>query len=266
MARFLDDKVISYLILDFNKPQESKNLLLSIHKHAKHKKQITYLCNGGASDYAYEYYKNGLIDNLIIKKNGDGGGFGQTDLWRYCKTKYAFFVQVDQVLINEINEDVISYFIELLNNGFHCIDVNGDQSNRDRWTDRAHFMEVDFFNKIGDFPNGGPGLDAIPWNEEFLSIKFQENNYKIAHIEPLLFADCGKWSERQAGDGLFKHRCDTKQMWVIKTPSSKTEVYPPLSDSEWLDVLSNKWPVWGVDKIGRIPEKWSQHSFRVWPD
>ena len=257
--------MISYLVLDYNRPTEGKVLLDSLQKYANHEKEIVYLCNGGESEYAYNFYKQGLINTLITKKIGDGGGHGQTDLWRYCKTEYAFFIQVDQELILEINEDIIKYFIKLLEQEhFSCIDVNGDQSGNSKWTDRAHFMKADFFHSLGPFPNFGPGLDDGKWNEQHLQEKFIENNYKIAHISPLFFRDCGKYSVRQAGDGIFKHRCDTKQLWVIKCPTFKTNIYPPLNDDEWQEVLTGKWAVWGRDVEGKVPASWKDKIFKAW--
>lgn len=251
---------VSYLILDFNRPEEGLNLLLSIQKFAKHDKEIVYLCNGGESDYALDFYKRGLIDILIIKKDGDGGGFGQTDLWRFCKTDYAFFIQVDHVLLREITQNTIDNFVNLLENeNYKCIDINGDQSNKDAWTDRAHFMKTAFFNSLSPFPNGGPGLDSIPWNEEYLGNTFKEKKYNIAHINQPFFGDCGKWSIREAGDGLYKHRCDTKVLYILKTPSYKTDIYPPFNDDEWIMAIGGKWPVEGM-----IPESWRKHSFKVW--
>ncbi len=258
-------KKVSILILDFNRPEDGRNLLLSLKKFANFDKEIVYMCNGGESDYAYSFYKEGLIDTLIIKKNGDGGGYGQTDLFRYCKTKFAFFIQVDHILSQPINQCDIDYFIHLLNNGFKCIDLNGDQSNKDIWTDRAHFIDVAFFNNLSPFPNFGPGLDDGKWNEQHLQEKFKENNYKIAHVHNMigrvLFKDCGKWSVRQAGDGLYKHRCDTKQIYILKKPTYITEVYPPFhKELEWPKVLNGEW------KDGDIPIGWQKHSFKVWND
>lgn len=252
---------VSLLVLDFEKKFESRLLLDSIKKGCQFDYELIYLSNGGRQDYVFDYYKEGLIDILITKKKGDGGGYGQTDLFRYCRTKYAYFIQNDNVLINTITEETNNKFIELLENGYHCIDLNGDQSGRGVWTDRPHFINVDFFNSLGPFPNFGPGLDNGKWNEQHLQEKFIENNYKIAHIKPLFFADNGKWSVREAGDGVFKHRTDTKQMYVVKKPTYMTDVYPPFDkELEWPKVLAGKW----VD--GDIPVAWKKHSFKFWPD
>lgn len=259
-----DKTKVSYLILDFNRPEEGELLLTSLQSLARHPKEVVYLCNGGNSSYAIDFYNRGLIDTLIIKKDGDGGGFGQTDLWRYCKTKYAFFLQVDHILVSEIKQETINYFIDLLENkSFKCIDLNGDQSNKGGWTDRAHFMSSEFFNSLAPFPNGGPGTEneGFFWNEEYLGNTFANNGFKIAHISPLFFRDCGKWSVRQAGDGLYKYRCDTKNLYVLGKPTYRTEVFPPFNDSEWELAINGNWP-----KDGMVPKQWEKNSFIYWAE
>lgn len=253
-----DTKIqLSVLVLDFLKPEEARQCLVSIRKnlHVPHK--IIYLDNGGAEDYAWGLYKEGLADILISKKQGHGGGYGQTDLFRFCDTQYALFVQNDQELVYPIGDKQFKQMTDLFKH-YHCIDVNGDQSGRGVWTDRAHLIETSFFNSLGPFPNGGPGLDAQPWNEAYLQKVFEERGYRIAHLQPALFADMGKWSVREAGDGLFRHRCDTKELEVLRTPTYRTEVYPPFNDEEWKKVLAGEWV------NGDIPEQWKPHSFKHW--
>ncbi len=250
----------SFLILDFLKYKESRSCLESIKKHALFPHLTIYLDNGGFGEvYPNQFYIEELCDILIRKKEGNGGGCGQTDLIRFCPTEYFFFIQNDQELTIDLTGAHIDYFIGLLENGYDCVDLNGDQSRNGIWTDRAHFMKTSFFNSLGPFPNGGPGLDHLKWNEQYLQEKFKENNYKIAHINPVPFKDCGKWSVREAGDGLYKHRCDTKEMHVLKTPTYITEPYPPFDkDLEWPAVLSGEW------KNGEIPIKWKTNSFKCW--
>lgn len=175
-------------------------------------------------------------------------------------------IQNDQELLYDIDERAFQTLIGLLEPGgltnepYHCVDLNGDQSNCGAWTDRAHLIKTDFFNGLGPFPNGGPGDDARPWNEAYLQRVFAERGYKIAHMKPALFADCGKWSVREAGGGIFKHRCDTKQMFVVRPPTYRSEIYPPFNDQEWSRALAGCW----VD--GAIPEAWKAHSFTHWRD
>lgn len=252
----------SFLVLDFLKEKESRECLESIQKYALFPHQTIYLDNGGFDlEYPNQLYKDGLFDVLIRKKKGFGGGYGQTDLIRYCPTEFFFFVQNDQKLVQYLTLDHLNYFINLLNHGYHCIDLNGDQSGKGIWTDRAHFMRTSVFNSLSPFPNGGPGLDHIKWNEQFLQEKFKSLNYKIAHLSPTSFVDCGKWSIREAGDGLYKHRTDTKILFIQKTPTYKTDVFPPFDEQDWELALSGKWP-----SEGKIPNLWQNNSFTIWND
>lgn len=256
----IERPLVSFLVLDFKKEAQTRLCLESIRNHVKVPYKLIYLDNGSNEDYPFQIYKDGLCDVLISKKIGQGGGYGQTDLIRYCDTPYFVFVQNDQRLIQDFDDDALTYFKGLVDNGgYKCVNLNGAQAG-EYWTDRAHFMRTDFFNSLGPFPNGGPGLDDEPWNEGYLVDLFKNNKYPIAFIKPLFFADDGKWSMRECGDGLFKHRCDTKQLWVLKIPSKKAQHYPPLTDEEWDKVLKGQW------KDGDIPEKWKPHSFIYWRD
>lgn len=251
---------VTALILDYRKESETRACLESLRAHLKVAHKVVLLDNGGAESYAWSLYQEGLCDVLISKRVGRGGGYGQTDLFRWCDTRFALFVQNDQTLQYDIDDVAFERLISPLANGYHCVDLNGDQSGRDVWTDRAHLIETAFFNSLGPFPNGGPGHDAAPWNEAYLQRVFAERGYRIAHVQPALFADCGKWSVREAGDGLFKHRTDLKTLYVLRRPTTRTEVYPPLNDAEWQAVLAGTW----VD--GTIPDAWKPHSFRCWSD
>ena len=251
---------VSFLVLEYLKESETRACLESLDRHVKFPHKVVLLDNGGAQDYIWKFYQEGLCDVVISKRVGRGGGFGQTDLFRWCDTPWAVFVQNDQELLYDIDEQAFNQLTLALNGGFHCVDLNGDQSRKGIWTDRAHMIKTDFFNSLGPFPNGGPGDDARPWNEAYLQRVFAERGYKIAHVKPALFEDCGKWSVREAGGGIFRHRCDTKQMFIVQPPTHRSEVYPPFNDSEWGLALAGCW----ID--GTIPEAWKPHSFRHWKD
>ena len=62
----------SILILDYNQKEESKTLLESIKANAIFDKKVYFLANGNSEDYAYENYKDGLIDVLISNKENRG--------------------------------------------------------------------------------------------------------------------------------------------------------------------------------------------------
>lgn len=259
----MTDPDLSVLVLAFARPQETCQCLTSLRAHLKVPHKVVYLENGGCSSEAWALYSEGLCDVLIHKRRGQGGGTGQTDLFRWCDTPYAMLIQSDQYLAADIDEPHYRWMCQLLNEGYSTVDLNGDQSGRGVWTDRAHLIKTALFNSLGPFPNGGPGNDAAPWNEKHLQDEFARRGLKIAHLGvPPLFVDNGKWSVREAGDGLLKHRTDTLQLSVLRRPTYRTEVYPPLSDSEWQTMLAGQW----VD--GTIPDQWKPHSREVpaWRD
>jgi len=250
--------LVSFLVLDYRKPKETAKCLECIKYYAKFPHKVIYLDNGSQESYPWDFhYCKSWTDICILKQHGDGGGHGQTDLFRYCDTEYAIFVQSDQILAKQMDQKFIDSCIYILNNGFHCIDLNGDQSGKGIWTDRAHMIKTKFFNDLGPFPNGGPGLDGIPWNEEYLQNQFKDNNYQIFHA-PQMFIDNGLTSIRQSEHGgIFSHETDTKKLTVIKTPTKSNDVYPKLTPEEWDLVLNKKWV------NGTIPELSKPHSFVV---
>ena len=73
--------IIDFLILDYNRPVESLLCLKSIKRHAKFDHNIVYLSNGGEQEYVYDYYKQGLIDKLILRKYNSGCGLGTRELF-----------------------------------------------------------------------------------------------------------------------------------------------------------------------------------------
>lgn len=249
--------LVSFLVLDFRKPKETKTCLESIKRYVQFPHKVIYLDNGSREGYPFDFHWDKLTDITILKQNGDGGGHGQTDLFRYSDTELSCFVQSDQYLYQPMTDKFLDSCIHILNNGFHCIDLNGDQSGKGIWTDRAHMIKTKFFNDLGPFPNGGPGLDGVPWNEEYLQNKFKDNNYQIFHA-PQMFIDNGLISVRQSEHGgIFSHETDTKKLTVIKTPTKSNDIYPKLTPEEWDLVLAGKW------KNGTIPELSKPHSFVI---
>ncbi len=249
--------ILTVAILSYRKPHETEVCLRSLRAHLKvPDSQIVLLENGGEAEYPWHLYRAGLCDALIVKSRGFGGGVGQTDLFRFSPSPYTLFVQCDQVLQYDLTaKTFIDMMVMLEPDMYDVIDLNGDQSGRGVWTDRAHLVRTEWFNSLAPFPNGGPGLDGVPWNEAYLQTKVKPE--RICHAKPTLFKDIGKWSVREAGDGLFRHACDTKQVYVLKKPTQRNDAYPPFNDREWIKVLAGEW----VD--GDIPEAWKAHSFKV---
>lgn len=258
---------IDILILDYLRPKEGILLLKSLKQHIKFNSNIIYLVNGAEKpeeyEYAFDFYRQGLIDKLLINKKGNGAGFGHCDLLRYSSSKYFIFIQVDQFLTQDILPETVDFFIDLLENkNFKLVDLAGDQSNKGIYSDRAHFGERKFFLDLELEKNagGGPGpfQSSKRWNENYIQEVFSDREYKIAHISPLFFADNGKVSIREVNGGRFLHYTDEKTLFVLEIPKEKDNWYN-LTDSEWEEVLTGKWP-----KEGKVPLNFQSSSFKYW--
>lgn len=254
---------VSFLVLDYNKPEETLTCLRSIKEYADVDKEVVLLSNGGNQDHAMRYYKEGLIDRLILNRENSGCGNGTVQLFESCQTEYAFYVQNDQFLSYSFGQSLVDKFIDILDFDptIFCIDVAGQQAGQNVYSERAHFIKVSRYLKVDKgIPGqlGGPGpFNFNKYTEQYVQEHCKINNLSIIHAVPL-FSDNGKWSIREIGDGIYKHRCDTKELYILKKPTYKTEIYPPFNDKEWESVLNGQW----VD--GSIPEAWSKHSFVVW--
>jgi len=250
------------LILDYNRPKESELCLNSIKKYAKFNHRIVYLSNGGEQDYAINYYKNGLIDKLILRKDNGGCGLGTRELFNDfdLSSDFVFYVQCDQFMIREVTEKEVEYYISKIKDNILYIDLASNQGHG-RYSERAHFINKHIYNKI---PNtiGGPGPYANEkWTEASLQDYMQQNNLIFLSTNPPVFADNGKVSYRQFPcGGETMHFTDTKQLWILKPLKEKYSSWPniELTDEEWDLVLTNKWI------NGTIPERLKKHSFKHW--
>ncbi len=255
---------VSFLVLDYNKPTETCLCLGSIINHFKNvDKEIILLSNGGDQDHCSTLYNNNFVDILLMNKRNTGCGNGTEQLFKASSCEWAFYVQNDQWFFRDFPADRINYYIEFLkqNPDYLCIDIAGAQGGQNNYSERAHFINVDRYlsiprGKRGEI--GGPGpFNFNVYSEQKVQEFCKQSNLKIYHDTPYV-RDNGKWSIREIGDGIYKHRCDTKELYVVKTPTYKTAVYPPLNENEWDLVLAGKWVG------GTIPDQWKQHSFKVW--
>lgn len=252
---------VSFLILDYRKEAETRLCLESIRRHAKIPHKIIYLDNGGREQYPWSFYQEGLCDVLISKYDGGGGGVGQTDLFRYCDTRFAYFIQSDQMLTQDITENIQDHFEYALDNGFRCLDLNGDQSGKRIWTDRAHMIDVGFFNSLAPFPRGGPGpYHTERWVENYLQEVFRRPENRILHVKPTLFADNGKTTIRELPcGGIVMMRTDTKAVSWLKAPM-KPYIFPEHTEDEWAAAIAGEWVA------GTVPSVYLSRgeSFKHW--
>lgn len=264
MIQFKDK--VSILVLDYNKPEESRLCLESVKKHCLFEKEVIFYSNGGEQDYAIDFYKEGLIDKLVLSKQNWGLGIGTTDLLQLCRTEYFIYLQNDQYFFRDLgneNLSVLLYFLET-HKEYGCISLAGNPCGQDIYSDRCHIGNTKFFRDMDSwgesFPDGGCGpyfSGSETYNENFIQRYFKEHGLLAPAIEPLV-QDNGKWSIRENADGsIWKHRTDTKELWLEKGPVKQKAEFPFLLDEEWNEVLeTQKWE-------GKIPKAELNHSFRV---
>lgn len=244
------------------RPKESQLCLSSLIENTKFECPIIYLSNGGQQDYVWDFYKQGVIDQLILNKKNEGLGFGTTDLFNICKTEYAIYVQNDQFLGREYTEEELDRQISTLvaSTEIGSISLAGDQC-QGKYSERAHLALTKAYNSIPNKPNGGAGpYHHIEWNEGYIQKIYEE--LKLKHYiwpEPL-FGDNGAYAFRQNPDGsMWRHRTDLKTLELVSGPIKEKYVYPKFTDAEWDEVLKTQsWPK------DQIPEQEKEHSFRVW--
>lgn len=250
----------SFLVLDHNHSEESYSLLRSLHDNVKIDKEIIFFSNGGRQDYVADYYSNGLIDTLILNKQNTGCGFGTTDLVKFSRSKYAFYIQSDQWLSQKITNIELDEWVKLFyyQPELLAIGLAGDQC-QGKYSERAQIFNTELYNRIPNKPNGGPGpFHHLEWNEGY--IQQWTSRWGLTHqIWPKkYFEDVGCWAKRENPDGsIFVHRSDTKQLWIIKKPTQKY-VYPKFTNEEWEKALAGKW------ENGTIPQNEKEHSFMYW--
>lgn len=252
----------NFLVLDYNRPKESELCLQSIRKFAKFNYNIIYLSNGGQQDYVYNYYKNNLIDKLILRKFNNGCGLGTRELFNDfdIDCEFVFYVQCDQFMIRDLKQNEIDLYISKINNKTLYIDLAGNQGNG-KYSERAHFINKNTYNKI---PNaiGGPGPYANQkWTERALQDYIAKNNLEFITIDPPLFGNNGKISYRQFPcGGETMHFTDTKQLWIIKPLKDRYDGWPNfnLTDEEWVKILNNQW------ENGTVPVNHAKDTFKCW--
>lgn len=199
---------VSFLVLDFNKPQETLNLLSSIRSGVQFKDyEIVLLSNGGQQDYAYYFYKQGLVDRLFLYKDNLGCGIATHDLFNAAKAPYSIYVQNDHVLSREFTEEELQKMIQDLNTEYDLIDLSGGAGHNDKYSERAHIIKTDLYKSLPIKGFGGPGpYENWLWSEAGASYSFWNFNHKICHNWPMLFGNTGYRTVREVKKGITVER------------------------------------------------------------
>jgi len=256
--------MLSFLVLNYNRPKETELCLKTIRNFTLFNHEIVLLNNGGQDhDIIYDFFKQKLIDKLILRSKNSGCGLGTRELLNdfNIENDYVIYVQCDQFMVRQFSEQELQKYIEILNtdSSVSHIDLSGNQGNG-VYSERAHLISKKFYNTI---PNeiGGPGPYANQmWTEEAVQKYLKQNNKKFFVAKNLLFADNGKTSIREypCGGELMQYT-DTKEVFILKPIKERID-FPNvhLNDKEWELILSGNWI------NGTIPDGHKQNSFLYW--
>lgn len=264
------EPILTIVVLDFGKQVESYLCLQSIKRHVKVEHKVIFCDNGAVEDYPLEYLREGLIDQLIINRESNGLGIGTRDLFASTFSAVTIYLQNDQFFARDLTEQD---FIALTGNmgatlpdnrRVGSISLAGSPCGEGIYSERAHLISTRFYKDmersgILGYHGAGKWHDG-PWREAQIQAFYKQQN--LVHWTPPVqpwVADNGVFALRDMGDGgVFIHRTDTKQVWVIVPPKVKNPVYPKMTDGEFLLCSKNEWP------DGKIPEAELKDSFVCW--
>lgn len=248
---------IGILILDYNKPKETEFCLHSIKSFCDFNKEVILYSNGGDQDYVYDFYKQGLIDKCVFNKSNVGCGTATIELFKMCSTEYAIYMQNDQAFQKLLRQDYIDDLITHFNDKVKSISLAGMPCGPLIYSERAHLINVDFYNSIPNKTIGGPGpLNDIKYSEQSIQEHYKTHGFIHAAVQPFV-ADNGVYSIRELGGGIMKWRTDTKELCIILPPKEKIE-HLNLTDDEWQTIINDEWEDW------KIPKSWEKDSFKFW--
>lgn len=199
---------VSFLVLDFNRAQETRNLLVSLRGKIKFKDyEIVLLSNGGDQSYLGEFYSSNLVDRLLIYNKNVGCGVATHDLFDSAKGEYSIYVQNDHSLERDFTQEELDKMISALNSDYQLIDLSGGAGHNDKYSERAHIIKTKTYQELPIKGFGGPGpFEEYFWSEAGASYSFWHLNYKIHHEWPLLFGNTGFRTVREDSEGIIIER------------------------------------------------------------
>lgn len=248
---------IGILILDYNKPKETEFCLHSVKDYCGFDKYVILYSNAGNQDYVWDFYQKGLIDQCVFSKINKGCGLATIELFKMCPTEYAIYLQNDQAFLKLLTQQYIDNLLTHFDERTKSISLAGMPCGPMIYSERAHLINVDFYNSIPNKTIGGPGpLNDVQYSEEAIQNHYKQNGYIHAGVQPFV-GDNGVFSIRELAGGIMKWRTDTKQLWVLDPPKEKIQ-HLQLTDDEWDIIMVGNW------KDGEIPDSWKKHSFTCW--
>lgn len=272
-ATLYAEPLVSFLVLDFDKPVESRLLLESIRDRTQFAHKTIYLHNGrrdAGEEYGYQYLRDGLIDQFIQTRVNHGLGVGTRDLFSACFSPWAVYAQNDQILARDFEVAELQEIIGLIGTKTAAgeevasVSLAGPVCGEGVYTERAHLISAGFYRHMEmnvGLPCGGAGpYHHEPWREGAIQRYYKDNGYTHLTSRRALFMDNGREAKRQNPDGSrWMHYPDTKSLFLLSGPVTERYIYPYLTEQEWDQVIATQsWPP------GQIPEREKGNSFHVW--
>lgn len=255
-------KECSILVLDFLRPNETRMCLESLRRHVKFDNyEIILFVNGCQHDYAFDFYKQGLCDKLIVSRANEGIPFAEMRLVDFCNTEYFIFTCNDNVLLRDVSQGEFDEMKKALNKPNAGL-INYAHVNP--WSEKFFMMKRDLYLKIEGFTGGGCGPHRDqPITSEMTIHKFMDdNNLEFIHwekLKPNLLGDIARYSMQEtATGGIYRWRTDTQQFWWLRAPARPEPESFDFTDEEWATIMSGKW------RGGTIPvnkNKWTFFFF-----
>lgn len=270
------EPLLSVLVLDFLKPDETRACLGSIKSHVKVPYQVIYLHNGPSADndYPYSLFTEGLVDRFIQTRTNGGLGLGTRDLFAAAFTPYCLYLQNDQQLVRDIDDRTFRALADMLDREVRhdvlpiatvkSVSLAGPVGGRGVYSERAHLIKTAFYKgmeaaDILGYGGAGPYHEA-QWRERSIQDYYRKHGFVHETSVPSFVQDNGRTAKRQNPDGsIWEHKTDTKELRHHSGAIKERNVYPYFTDDEWTHVLATQsWPEW------QIPEREKASSFKVW--
>lgn len=246
---------ISILILDYNRPQNLYMCLESIKQFVKFKCEVNVLINGGDPNPAYNLFLNHIPSRITFSKQNEGSSLGILRLVQSCSTKYFIFLQSDNMFKREFSQEEVDQMIQNLERDeVGAIDLTGMVPEGCQFSERAFIMKTDLYLSQDEITGYGTGPFFNPKelnSEQVITNFIYKNGKMVCGWRPYIIQDIGKYAifETPCG-GIFKRRCDTHQIWVIKKPEKQIDLFS-LNDEEWKIILEGRWVGGSIPEHGK---------------
>lgn len=263
------EPLVTFVVLDFAKPQEVRWCLQSIKERVKFPHKVVYYHNGKTT-YSEELFEMGLVDIFVKSVKNEGLGIGTRNAMALSFSPYTIYFQNDQIIWGknftqqELDENIaLLDTVDSNGNKVKSVSLAGQTCGDGIFSERAHLIKTSFYRRMEhELPLGDGGAGPYhhqQWREGQIQKFYRDNNYIHVTSSPPLVLDIGKWTVRDCAGGLMRMRTDTKAVdWLI--PATEEYIFPEHTSEEWKVVIAGSWPK------GKIPQIYLDkgQSFSCW--